>query len=242
MDNLTLIDAKTLILVLFKNKLLIFLFALTGLCGGLLYTARQPIIHTYGATATVSVVFDIGNNAVSGVEILSNYRELITSYRIIEYAAELLEAEDLTIEQIRRMVSAASSRNNAHMLSITARNESPQTAILVANAVAASFVKHVSIITGNNSIQIFDFSRWANIVSQRGSRRIILFAPFGALLAICGFIIFMELVSGKLRYVKQCVTDPRELLAVIPIGQGAPMQTWSNFLNRVNLQKRNELK
>jgi len=212
MHDLTFDDVKALILALFKNKLLIFLFALTGLCAGLLYSARQPVVHIYGATATVSIV---GQSNISGGTILTNYVDMITSYRVIEHVVELLEAEELTANQIRRMTSTA-SRGNSHILEISVRNQSPQLAILVANAMAESFVRQVSIVTGNNSLQVLDFSRSANIVSSNRNERIKLFAPFAAFVVGCAFIMAVELSSKKLRLVKQCVTDPRELLAVIP--------------------------
>ena len=217
MHEITLEDLKTIILALFRNKLLIILVTIAGLCAGFLYHARQPVVYTYGATSIVSVVFDVSSNQgqISSVAIIANYAEIITSDRVCEYAAGLLADENITAEQVRSMVSTA-TRSNSYMLRITARNQSPRLAILVANAVAQSFVTQVSVITGNDSIQILDAAKSANISSSGGNKLIRILVPAGAFIAACLLVVVMELVMGKLRSVKQCVIDMGELLAVIP--------------------------
>jgi capsular polysaccharide biosynthesis protein len=217
MREITLEDFKIILSALFKNKLLIVLFTIAGLCAGMLYHARQPVSYSYGATSTVSVVFEVGVNQgqIAGVAVIANYVEMVTSDRVCEYAAELLAEEGLTAQQIQRMISTA-SRTNSYMLRITARSSSPRLAILVANAVAESFVTQVSVITGNNSIQVLDAARAASLSLSGGSGRMRLIAPGAAFLAACMLIAALELLSGKVRSVKQCVTDMGELLAVIP--------------------------
>jgi len=217
MHEITLEDLKMIIIALFRNKLLITLFTIAGLCAGFLYYARQPVAYIYNATATVSVVFDINSNQgqISSIDIIANYAEIITSDRVCEYAAELLKDEDIVAEQIRNMISTA-TRTNSYMLRITARNQSPRLAILVANAVAQSFVTQVSVITGNDSIQVLDPAKRTGMISSGRNSMIRLIAPVGAFGAACLLVAVMELSIGKLRSVKQCVTDIGELLVVIP--------------------------
>lgn len=217
MIEITVEDYKALILVLFKNKLLIFIFTIAGLCAGMFYFARQPIAYTYNATATVSVVFDAGVNQgqFTGIGVIAGYADIITSYRVAAYAASILESEGITAEQIQNMTTKGVGQNSP-IMSITARNASPRLAIMTANAVAESFVTQIAIITGNNSIQVLDAARTANISISPLSHQIRLIAPVAAFIIACVLIVIIELSSGKIRSVRQCVTDINELAAVIP--------------------------
>lgn len=217
MYEITLEDFKMIIVALFKNKLMLSLFTIAGLCAGFLYHARQPVVYTYSAMSTVSVVYDIVSNQgqISGTAVIANYAEIITSYRVCEYAAELLADENITAEQIRDMIST-SSRTNSYILRITARSQSPYLAILVANAIAESFAEQVSVITGNDSIQVLDEARTASMSSSGRNNLIRWMAPAVAFIVACVLLAIIELASGKLHSVKQCVPDMGELLAVIP--------------------------
>jgi len=215
MTELTTEDFEQIFLVLFQNKLLIALFTAAGLFAGLLYTAGQPEVYLYDASATVSVAFGSNLGPLSGSTVISNYADIVNSNRVSEYAATLLEGEGLTAQQIQRMVSI-SADNNSYLLRINARNHSPRIAILVANAVAESFVTQVSVITGSNSIQVLDHAASASSISFGGSSNVLVLAPAGALFIACMLVALLELRSGMLRSVKQCIVDDGELLAVIP--------------------------
>jgi capsular polysaccharide biosynthesis protein len=217
MQEITLEDIKIILLALFKNKLMIVLCTVAGLCVGFIYHARQPVFYMYSSTATVSVVFDVSSNQgqISSTAILANYAEIVTSDRVCEYAAEILADEGLSARQIQGMISTG-TRVNSYVLRITARNASPRLAILVANAVAESFVTQVSVITGNDSIQVLDAANRASMSSSGRDNRIRILAPAAAFLAACVLVAIIEIALGKVRSVKQCVTDMGELLAVIP--------------------------
>jgi len=217
MFEFTLEDVRVAFLTLLRNKLLILLITLAGFCVGMLYTVRQPATFKYDATATVSVVFDAGvsQGPFSGVGVITNFAQIITSYSVAEYAAMLLADEGVTVQQIQSMVSTA-GRYDPPILNITARSESPRLAILVANAAAESFVAQVSIITGTQSIQILDAARTAELYVSSDGRIIRLVAPIAAFIVACVLVVFFELKAGKLLSVKQCVTDMGELVAIIP--------------------------
>ena len=215
MSEITVEDLKLMFLALFKNKLLISLFTLAGLNAGLLYSAEQPRGYLYDATATVSVTFGANLGQIPGNVVISNYAEIVTSNRVCGYAATLLAGEGLTERQIQRMIHISVS-GNSHVLRISARSPSPRTAILVANAVADSFVTQVSILTGNNSIQVLDAARSAYIVPRREQLNVRIIAPIVAFAAACVLVALMELFSNKVRSVRQCIADDGELLVVIP--------------------------
>jgi len=208
-------DLKQILVLLFRNKLLIALVTAAGLFAGMLFTARYAEEYEYDATVTLSVIFGQNLGQITGNTVISNYTDIVTSNLVGEYAASLLAGEGLTGEQIQRMVSV-STGSNSFILRITARNASPRIAIMVANAVAESFVAQVSILTGSNTIQVLDPARSAEIIYLGGSRNIRLIAPAGAFVIVCVLLIIVELSMGKVRSVKQCVADDGELLAVIP--------------------------
>jgi len=215
MREYTIEDIKTILSSLLRNKLLIILFTFAATFGGLLYLARQPVEHLYGATAAVSVTFGASQGQIPAATILANYADTINSNLVCEYAAALLMEEGVSVQQIQRMISI-SSESNSYVLKINARNESPRLAILVANAVAEGFVAQVAVITGNNSIQILDAAKSADIVSSNGGSRLRLLIPAAAFALACAFVIVIELLSSKIHTVRQCIINEGELLAVIP--------------------------
>ena len=209
-------DLKQVLLALLRNKLLIILVTAAGLFAGLLYSARHPAAeYGYDATATLSVAYGQNLGQIAGNTVISNYSEIVTSDLVCEHAAGLLAGEGVTGEQVRRMVRV-SAGNNAYVLRITARNESPQLAILTANAVAGSFVSQVSILTGSNTIRVMDPAISAELVPLGGGSGFRLLAPAAAFLAICGLLVVLEVIMGKARSLKQCLVEEGELLAVIP--------------------------
>ena len=216
MSEITIEDQKQVVKVLFRNALLIVLVTMLGAFGGMVYMAKQPDTeYRYDATATLSVVFGQNLGQLTGSTVISNYRELLNSSLISDYAATLIEGEGITGDQIRKMVSA-SSGSNSFVLKITARSASPRNAILVANAVAESFVTQVPVLTGSNTIQVLDHARSVDIVKSGSSIDFRLIAPAGAFLMICAVLILFEIIGDKVRSVKQCITAEGELLAIIP--------------------------
>jgi len=209
-------DIKQAFIELLKNKLLIAAITIAGLFAGLLFSARQPVPESrYEASVTLSVVFGQNLGQITGSTIISNYTEIVTSNLVTEYAASLIAEQGLTGEEIQQMIRI-SSGNNPFVQKITARSDSPGTAIYVANAVAESFVEKVSVITGSNTIQVLDPARSANIISFSGNGNIRLIVPAAAFVLTCVSLVVAELSMGIVRSVKQCVTDEGELLAVIP--------------------------
>ena len=225
-DNMveyTIEDFKQVFLSLFRNKLFIILITGIGFFGGMLYTAKYPAEYLYSANATISVAFGENLGQISGSTVISNYSEIATSKRVCEYAATLLGGEGLSSEQIQKMVKI-SANNNSYILNISTRNESPRLAIIVANAVAESFVTQVSILTGSNTIHVIDAATSAEITDYVGSNRTRLLVTAIAFIAACLLIVITEFFSGTLRSVKQCIVSEGELLAVIPARKRSAMR------------------
>ena len=208
-------DIKAVIYALFMNKLLILLFTAAGLCAGLLYAANNPAERTYTATSAVSVTYFVSQPQLSGSVVLSNYAEMINGDAVTERAAELLAGEGVTARDVRRW-AYVSSDSNAYVLKVTARHASPRLAILTANAVADSFSEQISVVTGNDSIQILDYAKSAELSAGGGRSLVMFIAPAAAFVLACGLVAVMEIAGGRLRTVGQCVAGDGELLAVFP--------------------------
>jgi len=219
-DNiLTIEDIKQAFFMLFRNKLLILLVTGAGFFAGLLYSSNQDIEIKYDATATVAVAYGQNYSQFTGASVLVNYADIVTSHRVTEYASKLIANEGLSWEDISGMVSVQDV-GSSFILSITAHSDSPRTSILVANAVAESFVSQATHITGSTTISILDYSRTATIIETPRARArantVILLAPLAAFVAICTILMSIRLLSGKVRSLKQCLADDGELLAIIP--------------------------
>jgi len=208
-------DIKAVIYALFKNKLLILLFSIAGLCAGLLYAARNPAERAYTAKSAVSVTYFVSQPLISGSVVLTNYAEMINGNAVTERAAEMLKGEGVTAREVRRIVYV-SSDSNAYVLKINARHASPKLAILTANAVADSFSEQISKITGNDSIQILDYARSAELSAGGGRGLSMLIAPAAAFALACCLVAVTEVMGGRLRTVGQCIAGDDELLAVFP--------------------------
>ena len=214
-------DMKQVLLSLFRNKLLIVFITGAGLFAGLLYTARTPAVAEYRATVAISVAYGHDQGQIPGNTIISHYSEIITSDRVCRSAASLIEAENLTANQIRRMTEITEG-DSSYVLWISARSDSPRLAILAANAVAESFVTQVSVMTGNRTVRVMDAARSADIVGTGGSMSLRLLAPAAAFIVACVAVILIEFYTRTLRSVRQCIVDEGELLAVIPALSKAP--------------------
>lgn len=215
MLEITTEDIKIVISALFKNKLLIILLTIAGVSSGLMYSSGLKTEYTYGASAAVSAVYSVGQGPISSSAVLTNYTEILTSDRVCEYAAALIADGDVTAERIRSMIHV-SSGSNSYVLKIGARGVNPELSVKVANAVADGFVYQTAVITGNNAVQVLDYAKSADIVSNNRSYAVMLLFPAAAFIFACLLAVIAEIAPGRLRSVGQCVDDESELLTVIP--------------------------
>jgi len=208
-------DLKQAFIKLLDHKLLILFITGVAFFAGILYWANQDLEVRYDATATLSVAYGENFGLLTGATVMTNYAEIVTSYRVSEHAARLLGGEGLTGEQIREMVRVTET-GTSFVLRIRARADSMRTAILVANAVAESFVTQVSQITGSTTISVLDYSKTAVAVYSDRNNLLVILPPAAAFAATCIGLVVIRLFSGKVWSIKQCVVDDRELLTVIP--------------------------
>lgn len=215
-DKIDIEDFKLAISALWKRKILIALVTLAGIFSGFLITVNSS--QVYSATASVFCA-TYGSYQLSATDVRSmvNYSDFISSKRVCEYAASLLNETVVTADQVQKMIVLSLS-DNSYVMHISATSESPKLAMDVANAVAEAFVTEVSNITGNDSIQILDeadkyiVSKGNDILKKR------LLITGAAFCVICAIIILKELFSDKVRSITQCLSyvTEDEILGIVP--------------------------
>jgi capsular polysaccharide biosynthesis protein len=209
-------DFRLAVMALWKRKILIVLVTLIGLFSGLLFTSNVSGSQVYSATASVyCATYGSYQLTDTDVRTMVNYSDFISSKKVCEYAASLLNDKSVAADQIQNMIMMSLS-DNSYVMRISAASESPRLAMDVANAVAEAFVTEVSNITGNDSIQILDE---AYIVHRENDtlKKLMIFTG-AAFLFICAVISLKELFSDKVRSIAQCLEYESEdkILAIIP--------------------------
>jgi capsular polysaccharide biosynthesis protein len=217
-DKIDIEDFKLAITALWKRKILIVLVTLTGFFSGFLITANVSDSQVYSATASVfCATYGSYQLSATDVRTLVNYSDFISSKKVCEYAASLLNDTTVTADQIQKMIMMSLSENS-YVMRISAASESPKLAMDVANAVAEAFVTEVSNITGNDSIQILDEAD-RYIVSKENDvlKKQLLFTG-AAFCMICAIIVLKELFSNKVQSITQCLkyVIEDEILGIVP--------------------------
>ncbi len=217
-DKIDIEDFRLAIAALWKRKILIVLVTLTGFFSGILITITISGSQVYSATASVFCATSRSYQlSAADVRTMINYSDFISSKKVCEYAASLLNDTSVTADQIQEMIMMSLS-DNSYVMRISAASESPKLAMNVANAVAEAFVTEISNITGDDAIQILDeadryvVSRENDIIKKQ-----LLFTG-AAFFAICAIIAFKELFSNKVRSITQCLNYvvEDEILGIVP--------------------------
>lgn len=214
MTELTVNDLFPLLLKLWKNKWIIIALTLSGFLGGMALTANDEANVSYRATSSVCVTYTTYQEQLRGSSVITSYADLVGSYLVCERAAELLEGSGLTAAKIQRMVGKDVA-SNSYVMYISARADTPQLAIQVANAAAQAFTEEVTSVSGNNSIQLLDTAYKAEEISDSPLTTVLMAAGAPFLLA-CAWLVIKEIVGGKIRVLAQCAEDSEELLGILP--------------------------
>ncbi|MDF2545081.1 MAG: hypothetical protein K0S47_4799 [Herbinix sp.] len=91
--------------------------------------------------------------SASDYSALTLYSDIISSSKVSEQAANLLNISDVNADSIKKMISV---KANSSVLGIHATSTDKILAIKVANAVAAVFIEEVNNITSNNLARLLD--------------------------------------------------------------------------------------
>lgn len=214
-EDLALEDFIVAIKELYKYKIVILLIMIWGGIFGATLAIITDTNKTYTGVATVyssNFSFEEIQASEAIVNVLVNYSDIVTSMKVCERAAALLNDKSITFEDIQDMVSI-SFNNSSYILLIYAKSTSEEDAINVANALAEAFVIETSNITGTEVIQVLDRASKLNVSSSNDMVKMIIefaiLASVVTILIIGGTVLF----SNKLRSIGQW---DGEIIGVIP--------------------------
>ena len=137
-----------------KKAIIMIVFVLSAAIGfAFNYKAKNNL---YSAT---SKVYCASNKAyIEGSEtthIIQNYSDIVTSKKVADRAAMLLNDEDYDGEIIAGMVKCIYTPSSpVYKIQVTSMN--PEKAVEIANSVASAFVMEVNVLNKNDSAQVLD--------------------------------------------------------------------------------------
>lgn len=198
-----------------------WIIAITGiLCFMVSYVATYTTGKNmyYGETTVYSVAYGSYQQAIEGASAMRTYADIITSLKVSERAAKLLEDDNVGGKKIQKMVEVNYSEDSS-VMSIYAYSTDHDLALKVANAVADAFVVEVRNITGGDNVQVLDIADTYNISNDASNSKIkirVLAFAFG-ILASSMVICLLEALSTKVRSVADCsLNGELDIIGVIP--------------------------
>jgi capsular polysaccharide biosynthesis protein len=215
-NEIKLEDFKLALFELWRNKILILLVTLAGIFLGLLITSYMSNSHFYTATTSVyATTYGFYQMTATEVQTMVNYSDVVSSTKVCEYAASLINDSSITADDIQNMIGMKFS-DSSYVMKISATYDDPALVIKIVNAVAEAFVTEISNITGSTSIQILDEADSCYVYQSNTVNKIRLLFAGGAFVLICGGIVLKSLFSNKVRSIEQCIENEGELLGIIP--------------------------
>lgn len=217
--ELRFVDLLHALKVAWKKRVLIFVISIFCFLIGVFLTLNHPIKNVYSARTTVySATYGSYQQSLAGTNAMIDYADIVSSKKVCQRAASILDAVELTGDEIQAMISA-DFNSNSYIMNIYANSTDPILAQKVANAVAQAFVIEMNGITGGESIQLLDEAEHYYL-SYNGTKKLIikrlLFGFFGFIVSVA-FIVISQLLSGKLKTIEQCISlSDGKLLGMIP--------------------------
>ncbi|MBE5935399.1 MAG: hypothetical protein E7262_06365 [Lachnospiraceae bacterium] len=201
-----------------KGKIVIIIVLLLSLAVGFVFNMK-PEDDIYKATA--NVYCPSGTEYSSGdedVHIIQNYADVITSKRVADRAASMLDDEDYDGSLIKQMVSVTYTETSP-VYKIHVESINPDMSISIANAVACAFAMEMNILNSNSKAQVLDEAYENEMVFNGRREQIKNIALFGIVGAIWSMLIMIIVAgfSNKVETVDDVTLDGEiEILGVIP--------------------------
>lgn len=140
-------QSKNCVLLWKKYLWLIIVFALLGFMAGNMLTISEQS-DEYQAVASV-FNYKLKN------DVFITLSPLVSSYTYCEQAAELINDDFITADDIKEMVEVKTNQTSAQM-TIYVHGNSKTSTILVANALAQVFCDNVNNFSGTDSVAVLD--------------------------------------------------------------------------------------
>ena len=163
----------------------------------------------YTAEATVFSIADYSA--------LTLYSDIITSSKVCERAANLLNISDLDADGVKQMISV---KAYSLVLGIHATSTNEALAINVANAVAAVFIEEVNNITGSNSARLLDKATKVELTydKQIEQLKFVIIVTLSGVALVCIWILFHEIFTKKIHNLSDIGLDGEiDVIGVIPL-------------------------
>lgn len=185
-------------------------------CGMIMYAFKYDTPQYYSATATVySAASGSYAETTQGLSAMRMYSEVVTSAKLAERAASLVNNSKINSNMVRGMASV-SYKDDSPVLYITAKSTNPSYVAPVANALAQSLIIETQSMTGSQAIQILDQAAGVSIIG-RGVKRNVAFAALAGMILVSGIIVLVESLSDRVYRVEDAELDGKlEIIGIIP--------------------------
>ncbi len=207
---------------------MLWLIIILGLVGGGVsaYTGFYMTKPVYEAETTVYALSK--SSSVDGQEsinyqdvmlsrqLLLDYREIITSEKVLDLASDNLKSYGITQDQLKGMISVY-LKNESSVMGIVAKAGEPQTAAAASNEVTRAFVTRLQELTNNSIVGILDEAKVPQFPADNDyTKRIIIGIAAGAVIAVA-IIYIKELFNTKIRYIEDIEKNTGiRVIGVIP--------------------------
>jgi len=174
--------------------------------------------NTYSASTTIySASYISYRDSIEGRNAINFYVDIVRSRKVAERASSLLSRE-IPPERIMSMVTSSFS-DNSTILIIRAVSPNPDTAVAVANAVAAAFIQEVVSVTATEGAKILDTANYASLYSSgsRSSMQIRTVAALGGILVSFFIIVCFAAFDNRAAFHQEVTLNGEiELIGTIP--------------------------
>lgn len=217
--ELRFVDFLHALKTVWRKRVLILVISVLCFLIGVFLTLNHPVNNVYSARTTVySATYGSYQQSLTGTNAMIDYADIVSSKKVCQRAASILDVVELTSDEIQTMISA-DFNSNSYVMNIYANSTDPILAQKVANAVAQAFVIEMNGITGGESIQLLDEAEHY-FLSYNSSKKLmlkrLLFGLSGLILSAT-FLVINELLSSRIKTMEQCISlSEGKLLGMIP--------------------------
>ena len=194
-----------------------YLIMAVGLVSGMvMYAFIYDTPQYYSATASVySAASGSYAETTQGLSAMRMYSELISSTKLAERAASIVNNNRVTTSMVKGMASSSYS-DDSPVINITAKSTDPSLVIPVANALAQSLVIEAQSITGSQATQILDQANRVSVIG-RGIKTNVGIAALAGMFIVAFIIVVIESLSDRVYRVEDAELDGKlEIIGIIP--------------------------
>lgn len=200
-NDLTIENVFSLFIEIKKKKYLIILFSL--IITILAFCLNQFVLpHKYISTATLYVMSN--ENSLDSQTEIQNADQLINDYKIIIYSHPILEnviKEQKLNDNYKTLKNKIiiENPNGGRILTISAKENSPQKAKLIADAIATEMINYVKNTMGMNPPKIIEYGIIENEIYSPKIIKNTILSFFISLIGITTYVIIIFLFNNKIK-------------------------------------------